>query len=172
MQFTPETVFRRAPELDTTVWHVDPATGSWSPPGIEDWLALVNPMEMPASVPAGVTKLFDTAKGAFVYGWCYYPLMTLCAEHCFKVAEAAIRHKYRELGGPPGKKGHIPLQHQIEWLKKKAVFSPEQWDRWEGTVLLRNYVSHPDTQELLGLSQVANELEITVEMVGALFATT
>lgn len=169
MQFTPETVFKRATELDTTVWNLDLVKGSYSPPEIGDWLTLINQIQMPSTVPAGVAKLFNTAKGAFVYGWCYYPLMSLGAEHCFKVCEAAIRHKYRELGGPPGRKRHVPLTQQILWLEKKGLFSPEQTSCWEATVLLRNHASHPDYQAILGLAQVANQMEFTVEMVTALF---
>ena len=60
------------PDFGPVLWP-DP---EGAPPGT-GWLIDVLGPQLSASVPSEVLKLFEVARGAIVYGYLFYPLMTL-----------------------------------------------------------------------------------------------
>ena len=43
------------------------------------------------NVPSDVVALFEVARGAMIYGWFFYPIITLGAEQCLRVLEAGVK---------------------------------------------------------------------------------
>lgn len=62
------------------------------------WISYFASPKLDDAVPKPVQRLFELARGAMVYGWLYYPLLTAGYIECTKVLEAAARHAAAEVG--------------------------------------------------------------------------
>jgi hypothetical protein len=116
-------------------------------------------------VPEAVRQLFEVAQGAMVYGYFYYPLYTLGSEQLYRVYEAALRYRCRELGAPAKIRGFAKM---LEWLAaNEGEVNLEVWDPLRE---MRNAGSHPDVQQLSAPSMAMSDLEIAVRLIEKLFA--
>lgn len=167
-KFCPETIFERDP-IVSHFGKVNIRTGQFSPFEVSDLIERANALVLPSSVPEEIRKMFEVAKGIYIYGWCYYPLFTVAVEHCYKVVEAGVRHKYRELGGASNGKRLPAFRSQVEWLRKRGVVPDTDWIRWDATVELRNFASHPDGQTILMPSDALGTLYRTTVKLATLF---
>lgn len=116
-------------------------------------------------VPEAVRQLFEVAQGAMIYGYFYYPLYTLGSEQLYRVYEAALRHRCREMGAPGKIQG---FGNMLEWLAaNEGQVNLEIWDILRQ---MRNAGSHPDIQQLSAPGMAMNDLEIAVRLIEKLFA--
>lgn len=69
----------------------------------DSWIAAHLQPQISPNVPEVISSLFEVARGSMIYGWFFYPLITLGAEQCYRVLEAAV-HKRCELAGISTKK--------------------------------------------------------------------
>ncbi len=137
-----------------------------------DWARAFLAVELSESVPADVRGLFAVARGTLVYGWFFYPLYALGEEQLHRVADAAVAHRYRELDGPLGKRGYLPLlARRIQWLEAEGIIPSDLAPRWNAIRELRNIGSHPDFQMLHPPGDVLTSLKTVAEAVGELFAS-
>jgi len=151
---------------------VDPA---WSgvvmscsrPDSSEAWVHDLIQTGLGPAVPLPIRKLFEIARGTLVYSLMFYPLLTLGTEQMFRVFDAAISAKCKEMKAPS------KVQHfadKIKWLGERAVISPEQQSRWNAIRHLRNEASHPSDQSILPPGEALNVLDIAAELINPLFA--
>lgn len=131
-----------------------------------DWVQAILKPELGEFVPNEVQSLFEVAKGSMVYGYFFYPLFTLSAEQLFRVAEAAIVYKCKELNAPKSKR---TFQDRINWLLECGAIDKAHGMKWEGARKLRNYASHPSKQMILTPGNALGILSSTAEYINALF---
>lgn len=55
------------------------------------WVSACLKPQLDSSVPKEIVALFEVARGSMVYGWCFYPLITLAAQQFHRIQEAAAR---------------------------------------------------------------------------------
>lgn len=131
-----------------------------------DWVQAILKTEIGGFVPDEIRSLFEVARGSMVYGYFFYPLFTLSAEQLFRVAEAAIAYKCKELNTPKSKR---TLQNRINWLLECGAIDKAQERKWEFARKLRNYASHPSRQMILTPGNALDILSSTAEHINTLF---
>ena len=128
-----------------------------------------------ASVPREVQGLFEAARGIMIYGWFFYPMVTLGFEQCFRALEAAAHHCCKKHGIPiettddKGKKRPVKYADQIKRLVEKNIISVDEESRWKGARLLRNHVAHPKAQMILSPGMTVSSLTQVAEDINRLF---
>ena len=133
----------------------------------DDWVKAITTPTLDESVPDEVRNLFETARGAFAYGYFFYPLYALGVEQAFRVAEAAVTHKCKLMGAP----GKInTLYGRIEWLAGEGVIPEREKQIWEAIRKMRNMGSHLERQMLLPPGAAIGMLVRMAEKINALFA--
>lgn len=92
---------------------IEPVTG-------EDYLQSALAPKLLPVVPEDIHGLFEVARGAIVYGYFFYPLYTLATEQLFRVAEAALTHKCKQLSVS---KSMRPFNVRIKLLVERGIIS-------------------------------------------------
>jgi len=141
----------------------------------ETWVKRCQVIPLGPEVPTDVTDLLEVARGAIIYGWFYYPLMTLGVEQCFRCLETAARIRAKQLGiqieRPDPKRGVIPegFAHLVRQLHRGGAIRSDDLPRWDAGRDMRNYVSHPEQQMIVMPGEVVGLLDNTIELVVRLF---
>lgn len=142
------------------------------------WIALYLGPKLGAQVPKDIAALFEVARGAMVYGWYFYPLLTLGTEQCYRIAEAAVRFRCKQLGEPVvsvAKNGYERQRtfHDLcQALVQRGVIPESDVEFWKAARDLRNWVSHPQDQPILMPGQAAGTLRRTADKINELFSET
>jgi len=116
--------------------------------GMQNQEAYVQAMLMPRlleKVPQDVQALFEVARGAMIYGYLFYPLYALASEQLFRVTEAAVTQKCKQLNIPRGKERYT---ERINWLAEQGVLDNTEAERWHTLRHLRNCASHVRSQSI------------------------
>jgi hypothetical protein len=132
---------------------------------VEDFLAV----ELEPKVPLEIHRLFEVARGAFVYGVMFYPLVTLGAEQMCRVSEAAVSLKYRSLGAPGQKRK--TFANKIKWLIDSGIIKLEDENRWKYLLFFRNEGSHPKNQTILTPVMCLQTMELVAGLISSLFSS-
>ena len=135
----------------------------------DEWAHEILAVELNDRVPLEVRRLFAVARGALTYGYFFYPLYTLGAEQLFRVAEAALRHKCRELGLSAGMKKHPDFFDWLKLLKEAGIIRPEDERRWDALRGLRNLASHPEDQSIFSPGIAIEQLRSIAADIDGLF---
>lgn len=147
----------------------------WSVNGIgpyshstDDWVRMILDVSLEIDLPPFLAEIFDRAQASMVYGCYHYPLFTLGMEELFRFGESAFREAIKEAEPPSGltKKRYVDLQ---KWAFNEGLIDIAAASRWESSRQLRNSVSHKEGALLLGPNDALNQLDITKELVEALF---
>lgn len=133
----------------------------------EDWIRNFTEPELLSSVPDEVQNLFEVARGALCYGYFFYPLYTLGFEQLFRVGEAAITAKFRQMGGNPKKYG--TFEKRVDFLMSQNVLTASHVATWTTIRRFRNLSSHPERQNIFPPGFVTGTLLLVVEAVNKLF---
>jgi hypothetical protein len=76
----------------------------WPQPIAEDkWVKACLGPQLKPIVPQDIRELFEVARGSMIYGWFYYPLITLAKEQFARIMETAARERCRQLGIAPAR---------------------------------------------------------------------
>jgi len=140
-----------------------------------EWLGEVLRPQLKATVPKDIQALYEVARAAFAYAWFFMPLTQLGADQCFRVAEAAVREKCKQLGLPlhkTGKGGKILDTNFAENLRElinHGTISKSDEEKWRSTRALRNMGSHPEHQTILPPAFILGTLFTTAERLNSLF---
>lgn len=126
------------------------------------WVKFFTQVELPQGTPTEIHALFETARGAMVYSWFYYPLATLGMEHCFRVLELAVRIRAGDV------KGKRSFEKNIERLIRDGVIPQAEKSRWDAGRSLRNAACHPNGKFLMDPGSALGTLHNTVELIGQL----
>ncbi|HKQ39470.1 MAG TPA: hypothetical protein VJ063_15440 [Verrucomicrobiae bacterium] len=147
-------------------------------PGItpELWIPEVLKPQLGADVPEQICALFEAARAMFVYGYLFYPLLTLAGQQCQRVAEAAVCAKCRAIGLPQktsrtGKKRprDFKFSENIDRLIANGIISKKDERRWTATRNLRNMGSHPSFQEIIPPGMALGVLLSAAELINGIF---
>lgn len=146
-----------------------------SPVPEEVWVEACLKPQLESGVPESVRAIFEVARGSMLYGWFFYPLLTLASEQLHRVQEAGAREKCRQLVLVPpvrSKKGEMiepKFSHVLDALKRHGVIDSRQDIRWQAGRSLRNWSSHPQRQSIYSAGMALGALTATTELVNALF---
>lgn len=135
------------------------------------------------NVPADIAALFEVARGAMIYGWFFYPLITLAAEQCSRVLEAGVKaccvihgiptHRLdkndRPLRAKSGKPIETTYSENIAMLIKAEVIPASEVDYWNAARELRNLFSHPERQMIFPPGVTLGMLQTTSDRLNELF---
>jgi Domain of unknown function (DUF4145) len=151
---------------------VDPAwsgvvMSSSQPNPSEAWVYDLIQIELDPVVPLSIRKLFEIARGTLVYSLMFYPLLSIGTEQMFRVFDAAVSAKCKEMKAPSKVQR---FADRIKWLGEHTVILPEQQSRWTAIRHLRNEASHPTDQSILPPTEALMILDIAVELINPLFA--
>ncbi len=143
------------------------------PPGFhsvteEYWLRRVLEPQLKETVPIEIRALFEVARGAVVYAFMFYPLMTLGIEQCFRIAETAACEKRKRLKIGPAKRQRF--DREIQLLVDAQIIPADEVQSWAALRKLRNWASHPDCQQIMMPSEVLGLLGRTARLINALFS--
>lgn len=123
-------------------------------PGLTEdvWVPAVMSPQLIPSVPENVIKLFEVARGSILYGWFFYPLLTLASEQLDRVHETAIKERCKSAGVPTtrtnksGKTLDRKFVELINDLSAAGIILPESQPEWDAVRRCRNWSSHPKDQ--------------------------
>jgi hypothetical protein len=127
------------------------------------------------NVPKEVAALLEVARGCLIYGWFYYPLLTLGTEQAHRVLETAARVRCKQFGIPitrltkKGKRIATTFADNIQALVKRGAISSADESKWISTRKLRNWASHPDQQTIITPGMASADLRVRVELLNKLF---
>jgi hypothetical protein len=121
--------------------------GKAQPITSDEYLHSILESKLLEAVPVEVKSLFEVARGAMIYGYFFYPLYTLATEQLFRVAEAAVAHKCKELQAPKSTK---TFEMMIEWLANEEVISRLELPKWDAVRHLKFSISSGVGQSLPG----------------------
>lgn len=133
----------------------------------EQWVEAFLAPTLHPSVPLEVRKLFEVARGAFCYGYFFYPLFALGIEQLYRVLETAARFRCSELGASASTR-HT-FKWMINWLHLKGEIPNHHLLRWEAGRHLRNHSSHPEKQSIYFPTDAGNNVRFTAELIDELF---
>ncbi len=141
----------------------------------EKWVRECLKPQLNPGVPEEVAFLFETARGAMVYGLYFLPLATLAAEEGFRVLEAGARHRCRQLGlgkkksGKPDVFSDKPYLELVKALGKAGEISKDDLPIWKCMVTLRNRFSHPTSATIRKRHEAMEQLAYIAELLNRLF---
>jgi hypothetical protein len=132
----------------------------------EDYLNYILRPNLHESVPSDVQALFEVARGAMAYGYFFYPLFTLAMEQLFRVAEAAVAHKFSALKIPKSTK---KFEEKIDWLVNESIIPQSESALWHVVRHLRNMASHPEKPSILPPNVTIDILDRVASDINSLF---
>lgn len=148
---------------------LSPITGQVHPITADDLASTFLAINLESQVPEDIVAMFEVARGALLYGYFYYPLYALGQDQLWRVCEAALADRFKQLGGPNGRKR---FAERIEWMSDTHYFSDEQKVWWTAVKDLRNSVSHPAFQTLIAPLQLPGDLRRIAHAIDCLFDET
>lgn len=155
-------------QLDETLIHfvVKREDGSL-PPQLGKLLATeVLTVRLGEHVPEQIRDMFDVSVGTMCYGYFFYPLFKVGEEQSFRVLEAAVTEKCKQLLAPDSLR---TFHNRLEWLRSNGVFLDDFIDRLHRGRKLRNSASHAKRQGLMPPSTTIFTVSITATLIDALF---
>ena len=135
----------------------------------EIWLREHLAPKLNPEVPENIAALYEVARGAMIYGWFFYPLITLGAEQCMRVLETAVRICCENNGiktkseSKDGKVFDTTFTKNIKALIKKNIIPEKDEKMWMAAKDIRNYASHPERQSILPPGMTLANLKITAD---------
>jgi len=159
--------------------------GNWLEPSVpqffsiteEEWIARVMEPTLIDRVPEEVRRMFEVARGSILYGWFFYPLLTLAPQQIYRVQEAAIRACCKLAGIPTetvrkttGEVIPINFGNMLKELRVRELLPEDEADAWEKVRKIRNHVSHPQTQSINVPSAAIMTVQVAARRINQLFS--
>jgi hypothetical protein len=144
----------------------DSVTGETRQMSRDEFLAYILEPPLVEPVPLDIRTLIEGARGAMCYGYFFYPLFMVGVEQLFRTAEAAARHRARQLGGPWSSK----FSQVVEFLVAQGTVPETDKDRWDHIRRLRNEASHPKFQQVMTPGPCVDTLVMVVDAINQLFS--
>ena len=141
----------------------------------DTWIVAFLQPQLGSQVPQDISALFEVARGAMIYGWHFYPLLTLGMEQCYRINEAGLRVRCKQLeiatavvskNGNERPRSFLDLQRE---LMARGVIPAGDVVFWDAARDLRNWASHPEQQPILPPGEALAILRRTAEMLDVLF---
>jgi predicted nuclease with RNAse H fold len=149
-------------------------------PGLteEVWLLEAMKPQLISAVPEDVVRLFEIARGSILYGWLFYPLLTLASEQLHRVQEAAVRARCKIDGIPLTKtlkNGCVRARNfadLIGELSGRGIIRHDECGIWDVTRNLRNMSSHPERPTILPPGHALAAIDVTARQINQIFDKT
>lgn len=149
-------------------------------PGLteEVWVAEAMKPQLIAAVPEDVVRLFEIARGSILYGWLFYPLLTLASEQLHRVQEAAVRARCKIAGIPvikTQKDGRFRSRNfadLIGALAGRGIIRSDERKMWDAARNLRNMSSHPERPTILPPGLALAAIDVTARKINQIFDKT
>ena len=154
--------------VSTLLGVMDRRDGSVRPLAPGDYVQPALQPQLGRMVPEDICDLYEVARGTLAYGFYFYPLLTLAADQCFRVAEAAVNLKAEELSCP---KRVSSFGAKIDWLVAAGAIPSHDQESWHGLRHLRNEGSHPRRQHIFTPGIAFNTFHHVAELVNTVFAS-
>ena len=135
----------------------------------EEWIRFFFLPKLDSKVPPEIAKLLEVARGAMIYGWNFYPLLTLGVEQCYRLLDTGTRARCNQVGIPTIKTKKNG--DKMDALIKHGIISKTDKSRWKLVRDLRNWSSHPKQQSLYDPAEAQGNLFLVVEFLNDLFRT-
>lgn len=149
----------------------------------DSWVEHNMQPQLGPNVPDDTATLFEVARGAMIYGWFFYPLLTLAMEQCSRVLKAGVKaccvahgittQKLDKNGSPLQTKSGRPIEtsysENIAMLIKPEIIPAIDADRWNADRELRNLFSHPERQMIFPPGVTLGMLQTTSDRLNNLF---
>lgn len=140
-------------------------TGNFRSLDQDIWAREVLSCKLTGDVPVDIRRLHNVARGAMLYAYFFYPIMTLAAEQLYRVVDAALATRMRHLD---------PQQtfgRRIKAAIKDGVISERERRRWEAVRELRNMASHAEGQSIYAPGMALMTLATATEQINGLFSS-
>ncbi len=141
----------------------------------EKWVRECLKPRLNPSVPEDVAFLFEVARGSMVYGLFFLPLAALATEQGFRVLEAGVRHRCKQLNLAKNRSGKAnafpdkPYLDLVTALHKAGRISGNDLHIWKSMVDLRNTVSHRTSVTICARHEAISQLSFIAELLNRLF---
>jgi len=141
----------------------------------EKWVKECLKPQLNPNVAKEVAFLFEVARGSMIYGMYYLPLAALATEEGFRVLEAGVRHRCKQLGLGKNKSGkpHAfpdkPYLNLVKTLHKAGKIPKNDLRIWESMICLRNNVSHRTAASIRARHEAIAQLAFIAELLNRLF---
>ena len=141
----------------------------------EKWVRECLKPQLTPGVPEEVAFLFESARGSMVYGLYFLPLAALATEEGFRVLEAGVRHRCKQLGLGKKKSGKAdaftdkPYLDLVNALHRAGQISKDEWPIWTSMVGLRNNFSHRTSACIRARHEAIAQLTYIAELLNRLF---
>ncbi|SRR5258707_7611595 len=140
-----------------------------------NWIEAHLQPRLSPNVPQEIASLFEVARGSMIYGWFFYPLITLGAEQSYRVLEAALRKRCEQAGiqikrlTKKGKMIDTRFAENIESLVRAGIIPVADVPRWDIARILRNLASHPDSQSIMTPGITISLLSSVTDLLNSLY---
>jgi hypothetical protein len=101
-----------------------------------------------------------------VYGLFFLPLAALATEEGFRVLEAGVRHRCKQLGLGKKKSGYLDL---VDALHRAGKIPKDELPIWKSMVGLRNTFSHRTSAAIRARHDAIAQLTYIAELLNRLF---
>lgn len=129
----------------------------------DTWAREVLSRKLTGDVPIDIRRLHDVARGAMLYAYFFYPIMTLAAEQLYRVVDAALTARMQHLDP------RRTFEQRIKAAIRENVIPERERPRWEAARDLRNMASHSESQSIYAPSMALMTLAIATEQINSLF---
>jgi predicted nuclease with RNAse H fold len=149
-------------------------------PGLTEdvWVEEAMKPQLVSAVPEDVVRLFEIARGSILYGWLFYPLLTLASEQLHRVQEAAVRARCK-IGGIPLTKtlkgGSVRSRNfadLIGELAGRGIIRYDERGMWDAARTLRNMSSHPERPMIAPPGYALAAIDVTARRINQIFDKT
>lgn len=120
------------------------------------------------SVPREVHELLDVTRSILCYGYFFYPLYALGNTQLYRVLESALFFRCAALKAPK-KQGY---SETVAWLHARGIIEAERLTQWNAGRKFRTAAPRPGAQRVGDPPIAARHLQITVELINALYRVT
>lgn len=150
--------------ISASFWEVSLPEGKVRRITGDDWVRMILKPVLSESVPEEVRNMFEVARGAMAYGYFFYPLYTLGLEQLFRVAEAAVALKCRQMKAPSSADD---FEKKVDYLISKGIAS----GKWHTIRRIRNMLTHAERPNILPPGTVIENLNLVVGYINSLFSS-
>ena len=150
------------------VW-VD-AQGNESMVSAEGFVEAIGAASISSKVPKEVEELFEVARGTLCYGYYFYPLYALGDQQLYRVLEAALSQKCKQMQDDPSYPAEkASFKKKLDWLRRKGCISENRYTQWDSARNLRNHASHPTSQSLIPPTMAILGTKTAAELINELY---
>jgi hypothetical protein len=141
----------------------------------ERWVRECLKPKLDPNVPEEVAFLFEAARGAMIYGMFFLPLAALATEEGFRVLEAGVRHRCKQLGLAKKRSGKAnafsdkPYVDLVATLRKAGHIPKKDLKTWSALVALRNTFSHRTSASIRARDEAIAQLRFIADLLNRLF---